>query len=116
MNVAGSGKIAGIDLAGSYILGVIYDDDSLSLDMDFRLEESHPKYTPAGDADGCFHKGYVRFAAIEELRLRKSQAAPDDNLNLSVIYAAEFSDDHVVIDSAWGEIEVAAATIQVVVD
>jgi hypothetical protein len=111
-----SGKIEGIDLARSYIMGVIYDDATLTLDMDFRLRETHPKYTHPGTLDGCYRNGFIRFTNIEDLRLTKSPSAPNDVRNLSIIYKSEFHDDHVVIDSAWGEIEVSASTIQVVVD
>jgi len=111
-----SSKIAGIDLVRSYILDVISDDSTLTLDMDFRLRESHPRYTNPGTLDGCYRRGYIRFAQIEDLRLNKSPTAPKDVRNLSIIYSTEFHDDFVHIDSAWGEVEVSASTIQVVVE
>jgi hypothetical protein len=106
-------KLRGIDFPGSYLMNVIYDDESLTLEMDFALLPEHPKYVaPQTDAEGCYREGYVRFADIGDLRLNKAKTAGD----LSTISAFEFKGEHVSISSGWGEVEVTAKSIRVVVD
>lgn len=110
-------KLAGIDLDRSYILGVIYDDESLTLEMDFRLEPGHPKYrAPAAEADGCFNKGFVRFSDMDDLRLRKTKVGEDQKVDLSIINSATIDADYAFIDSGWGEIELTAQSIQIAFD
>lgn len=117
MSEGGDPKLAGIDLPGSYVLGVIYDDESLTLEMDFHLLESHPRFQPpAAEADGCYCKGFIRFADLEDLRLRK--ASPDEGreVNYSDIYSATIEGDYANISSGWGEIELTARSIRVALD
>lgn len=107
-------KLKGIDFANSYLLNVIYDDESLTLEMDYALEQAHPKYTaPEAGTDGCFRNGFIRFADIVDLRLDKARNATGD---LSVINSAEYRGDHVAISGGWGEVEVTARSIRVEVD
>jgi hypothetical protein len=109
--------IAGFDLEKSYILSVIYDDVSVTLDMDFFLLEDHPAYQPPADGeDGCFRHGYIRLADIDDLRLRKADLPNDKQANLSVIQAATIDGDYVFISSAWGEIECTAQSIRFALD
>ena len=61
-------KLTGIDLDTSYILGVIYDDDSLTLEMDFHLLADHPRYEALDSEEGCYRKGFIRFADFDDLR------------------------------------------------
>ncbi|WP_128892459.1 hypothetical protein [Erythrobacter sp. HKB08] len=114
---AGHPKLEGIDIEGSYILGVIYDDVSLTLEMDFRLKESHPKYAePAEGEDGCFRQGFIRFADMDDLRLRKAKAEEGKEVDYSDIYSATFDGDYANIASGWGEIELTAQSIQIALD
>ncbi|WP_338446004.1 hypothetical protein V5F89_12730 [Pelagerythrobacter marensis] len=117
MGEGGDPKTAGIDLAASYILGVIYDDESLTLEMDFRLLESHPRYEPPDDgAEGCYRKGFIRFADLDDLRLRKAKPEDGRELDYSDIYSATIDGDYANIASGWGEIELTAQSIQIALD
>ncbi len=110
-------KLAGIDLETSYILGVIYDDESLTLEMDFHLLDSHPRYEAAeGDAEGCYRKGFVRFADLDDLRLRKARPEDGREVDYSDIYSATIEGDYANISSGWGEIELTAQSIQIALD
>ncbi len=116
--MAGGGhpKLAGIDLPTSYILGVIYDDESLTLEMDFHLMEGHPRYAAPDGDEGCYSKGFVRFADFDDLRLRKTKVEDGREVNYSDIYSATLEGDYAMISSGWGEIELTARSIQIVVD
>ena len=109
-------KLTGIDLDTSYILGVIYDDDSLTLEMDFHLLSDHPRYEAPDSDEGCYRKGFIRFADFDDLRLRKTRVAEGKVIDLSVINSATIEGEYAFIDSGWGEIELTARTIQVAVD
>ena len=108
-------KLKGIDFPNSYLMNVIYDDESLTLEMDYALQPTHPKYAAAPEGDqGCFRQGFIRFADIIDLRLAKAKAG--EGADLSTITAAECKGDHVAISSGWGEVEVTARSIRVAVD
>lgn len=109
-------RLSGIDLDKSYILGVIYDDDSLTLEMDFHLLPGHPHYEPTDSDEGCYRKGFVRFADFDDLRLRKARAAEGEDVDLSVINSATIEGEYAFIDSGWGEIELTARVIQIALD
>lgn len=109
-------KLAGIALETSYILGVIYDDESLTLEMDFHLLEGHPRYTAPDSDEGCFGKGFIRFADIDDLRLKRSKAAEGEEVDYSVIHSATIEGEYAFIDSGWGEIELTARSIQIALD
>ena len=114
--MAAADQLAGIELDKSYILGVIYDDESLTLEMDFRLAPGHPRYEqPEGD-DGCYRNGFIRFADIDDLRLRKAKVEPGQDVNYSDVYSATIDGDYANISSGWGEIELTARSIRVAVD
>ena len=109
-------KLAGIEIETSYILGVIYDDDSLTLEMDFHLLESHPSFKPTDEDEGCYRKGFIRFANMDDLRLKKAKAAEGEEVDLSDIYSAQFEGDYAFLSSGWGEIELTAKSIQIALD
>jgi len=111
-------KLAKIDLDRSFILGVIYDDSSLTLEMDFRLEADHPDFKAPAEAgdDGCFKQGFVKFSELDDLRLRKTKVEEGNNADLSIINSATISADYAFIDSGWGEIELTAQTIRIAFD
>jgi hypothetical protein len=109
-------KLAGIDIETSYILGVIYDDESLTLEMDFHLLEDHPAYTAPDGDEGCYKQGFVRFADMDDLRLNKAKPSDDKEVDLSDIYSAQFEGDYAFISSGWGEIELTAKSIQIALD
>jgi hypothetical protein len=110
-------KLEGIDIDSSYILGVIYDDQSLTLEMDFRLLDGHPKFAAAaGSDDGCYRKGFIRFADLDDLRLRKAKPEDGREVDYSDIYSATIEGDYANISSGWGEIELTAQSIQIALD
>jgi len=109
-------KLDGIDLDKSYIMGVIYDDESLTLEMDFKVLEGHPRYEQTDDAEGCYRRGFIRFADFEDLRLKKNKAKDDGDVDFSIIHSATVEGDYAFIDSGWGEIELTAQSIRVAVD
>lgn len=109
-------KLVGMDLDKSYILGVIYDDESLTLEMDFKLTDQHPRFEPTQDAEGCYRKGFIRFAQFDDLRLRKTKVEDGEEVDLSDIYSATIEGDYANISSGWGEIELTAQSIQIALD
>lgn len=116
MGADAAGKLAGIDFASSYLLNVIYDDESLTLEMDWRLQPEHPRHEESGE-DGCYRQGFIRFADIVDLRLAKARGNDGGEVtDYSVIESASFEGDRVVVSSGWGQIEVRAGAIRVAVD
>ena len=109
-------KLEFVDLDSSYILGVIYDDESLTLEMDFRLLDGHPRHEPTDDAEGCYRKGFIRFSDFDDLRLRKAVVEDGKQTDYSVIRTATIEGDYAFIDSGWGEIELTAQSIRIAVD
>lgn len=110
-------KLLKIDLARSFILGVIYDDKSLALEMDFRLEADHPDFIPPQPGEeGCYKQGFVRFADLDDLHIKKTKVIEGQQQDLSVIHSAMITDDYAHIDSGWGEIELTAGSIRVAFD
>lgn len=104
-----------IDLKSSYILGVIYDDESLTLEMEFHVQEGHPRYAPQDDGE-CYLKGCIRFADIDDLRMKNENHEGDEEINLSIIKSAMIEDDYCFIHSNMGEIELTARSIQIILD
>jgi hypothetical protein len=113
---AGHPKLEAVDLEKSYILGVIYDDESLTLEMEFCILEGHPRYEQPEDDDGCYRKGFIRFADFDDLRLRKAKHEEGKEVNYSDIYSATIEGDYAFLSSGWGEIELTAQSIQIAVD
>ena len=109
-------KLENVDLDTSYILGVIYDDVSLTLEMDFHILEGHARFEPSDSEEGCYRKGFIRFSDMEDLRLKKSKAHDGGEVDLSVIDTATIEGDYCYIESGWGEIELTANSIQIAID
>lgn len=116
MSAISDPKLKGIDFERSFLLGVIYDDESLTLEMDFRLTESHPEYsTPPAGEDGCYRGGFVRFADIDDLQIDKTHA-DDKEVDYSIIYAVSGDGRNFQISSGWGDIKVVARSVRVQLD
>ncbi|MXO90108.1 hypothetical protein [Pontixanthobacter aquaemixtae] len=109
-------KLAGIDLKTSYILGVIYDDESLTLEIDFHLLDDHPSFGKPENEEGCYKQGFIRFSEMDDLRLKKTKSADGEEVDLSDIYSAQFEGDYAFLSSGWGEIELTAKSIQIALD
>ena len=52
MSTIGDPRFKGIDFDKSYVLGVIYDDESLTLELDFNLTPAHGAYVKPEPASG----------------------------------------------------------------
>ena len=110
-------RFEGIDFERSFLTGVIYDDESLSLEMDFRVTEQHARYTPpAPGEDGCYRGGYVRFADIDDLQIDKAKPVEGEDEDYSVIYSVAGDGQKFEFSCGWGEIKVAASSVRVALD
>ena len=110
-------RFKGIDFERSFLLGVIYDDESLTLEMDFRLTELHPEYTAPQDGDdGCYRGGFIRFADIDDLQIDKARADPSEQADYSVIYSVSGDGKNFGFSCGWGEIKVEARSVRVAFD
>lgn len=107
-------RFEGVDFRNSFLTGVIYDDESLTLEMDFRLTERHPQYSePQAGEEGCYRGGYVRFADIEDLQIDKAREDVDD---YSVIHSFSGDGHHFAVSSGWGELSVSARSVRLTLD
>ena len=110
-------RFDGIDFEHSYLTGVIYDDESLSLEMDFRLTERHPRYAqPDAGEEGCYRGGYIRFADIDDLQIDKAKPVEGQAEDYSVIYSVAGNGRTFEFSCGWGEIKVAAGSVRVALD
>jgi len=117
MGVISDPRFRGIDFEHSYLLGVIYDDESLTLEMDFRLTELHPEYlTPKDTDEGCYRGGFIRFADIDDLQIDKARTGQDDQVDYSIIYSVSGDGPNFEFSCGWGEIKVAARSVRVAFD
>jgi hypothetical protein len=109
-------RFEGIDFEHSYLLGVIYDDESLTLEMEFNLTADHPRYAaPADGEEGCFRQGFVRFADIEDLQISKARPGKGQ-ADYSTVYSLTGDGQKFEVSSGWGEIKVAAGSVRVALD
>ena len=110
-------RFDGIDFESSYLTGVIYDDESLTLELDFHLNERHPQYAPPEPGEeGCFRGGYVRFADIDDLQIDKAKPVEGEDEDCSVIYSVAGDGQKFEFSCGWGEIKVAAGSVRVALD
>ena len=110
-------RFKGIAFESSYLLGVIYDDESLTLEMDFNLTEGHPEYAaPASGDEGCYRGGYIRFADIEDLQIDKAKADEGADIDYSVIYSVSGDGKSFEFSCGWGEIKVSAGSVRIAFD
>lgn len=104
-----------IDVERSMLLGVVVDDDQLTLEMDFCLEPGHPDYeAPGNDAERCFHPGMIRFGGITTLNLERAHGGAGQRR-----YAIEsFAIDGTKFDMRcdWGAIHLQARSIRVLTE
>ena len=107
-------RFKGIDFENSYLTGVIYDDESLTLEMDFSLTELHPDYAaPQDGEDGCYRGGYIRFADIDELEIDKAPGVVED---YSIVYSVAGDGQRFEFSSGWGQIKVTAKSVRIAFD
>jgi hypothetical protein len=114
MSMISDPRFKGIDFERSYLTGVIYDDESLTLEMDFSLTELHPDYAPPQEGDeGCYRSGFIRFADIDDLQIDK---APDQVEDYSIVYAVSGDGQRFEFSSGWGQVKVAARSVRIALD
>jgi len=110
-------RFKGIDFQSSYLLGVIYDDESLTLEMDFSLTEDHPDYAaPQSAEEGCYRGGYIRFADIEDLSIDKAKVDAATGADYSEIYSVAGDGKNFDFSCGWGAIKVAARSVRIAFD
>jgi hypothetical protein len=116
MSTVSDPRFKGIDFERSYLLGVIYDDESLTLEMDFRLTETHPEHVAPQDGDeGCYRGGFIRFADIDDLQIDKARVEEGES-DYSIIYSVSGDGKNFEFSCGWGEIKVAARSVRVAFD
>ena len=110
-------RFEGIDFEHSFLTGVIYDDESLSLEMDFRVTEGHPRYAaPQPGEEGCYRGGYIRFGDIDDLQIDKAKPVEGAAEDYSIIYSASGDGQRFEFSTGWGEIKVAAGSVRIALD
>lgn len=100
----------------SMLLGVVVDDDQLTLEMDFCLTPDHPAYeAPGAGEDCCFHPGMIRFGGITRLTIERAEQ-PDAHQRRYAIQS--FAIDGTRFDMAcdWGTIHLQARSIRVLTE
>lgn len=99
----------------SKLLGVVVDDDQLTLEVDFCLEPGHPDYeAPGADEEGCFHPGVIRFGGITTLNLEREQAAAGQKRYAIQSFAIDGTRFDMRCD--WGAIHLQARSIRVLTE
>lgn len=99
----------------SMLLGVVVDDDVLTLEMDFCLEPGHPEYEAPGPGEECcFHPGKIRFGGIGSLMLKRTEG--DASRHRHAIRAFAIDGTRCQLASDWGAIELQARSIRVITD
>lgn len=117
MSAIADPRFKGIDFENSYLLGVIYDDESLTLEMDFRLTDLHPEYAaPRPGEEGCYRGGFIRFSDIDDLQIDKARQSENDQVDYSIIYSVAGDGKTFEFSCGWGEIKVAARSVRVAFD
>jgi hypothetical protein len=114
----GDPRFKGIDFERSYLLGVIYDDESLTLEMDFNLTEQHPRYAAPNEGEsGCYRSGYVRFAQIDDLQIDKAPTPEGEKpADYSIVYSVSGDGERFSFSTGWGEIKVSARSVRIALD
>ncbi|WAT18221.1 hypothetical protein OZN62_01185 [Aurantiacibacter sp. MUD11] len=108
-------KLDNISLEDSFVLDVIYDDVSVTLEMEFSVLPGHPRHELAA-ASGGLRPGFIQFSEVDDLRIKNSESAKAGAGNKFPVSSATIEGDYAFIDSSWGEIELTAQSIRVVVD
>ena len=109
-------RFADISVERSMLLGVVVDDDQLTLEMDFCLEPGHPAFERPGDGeDCCFHPGTIRFGGISTLNLARADV-PAGPQRRYAIQSFAIDGTKFAIACDWGTIHLQARSIRVSTD
>ena len=109
-------RFENIDITRSVLRAVIINDDELTLEMDFCLEEAHPDYeAPGADEDCCFHPGLLKFAGISKLGLDRAENAGETKRRFAI---QSFNIEGTKFDMSceWGDIHLQARSIRVLTE
>ena len=109
-------RFENIDIESSVLRAVIINDDELTLEMDFCLEEAHPDYEAPGEGeDCCFHPGLLKFAGISKLSLDRAEQPAEANRRFAI---KSFNIEGTKFDMAceWGTIHLQARSIRVLTE
>ncbi len=99
----------------SKLLGVVVDDDQLTLELDFCLEPGHPAYEAPGAGEDCFHPGMIRFSGITKLNLERAEQADSGQRRFAIqSFAVDGTRCDLVCD--WGAIHLQARSIRVLTE
>lgn len=100
----------------SMLLGVVVDDDQLTLELDFCLEPGHADYEDPGAAEECcFHPGIIRFGGITTLNLERAEQGGAGQRRFAI---QSFAIDGARFDMKcdWGAIRLQARSIRVLTE
>lgn len=109
-------RFKNIDIASSVLLGVVINDDELTLEMDFCLEPGHLEFEEPGEGEAyCFHPGMLRFAGISRLTLERAIDGAGTGRRFAIqsfnIEGTKFD-----MDCEWGAIHLQARSIRVLTE
>lgn len=97
------------------LLGVVVNDDQLTLEMDFCLQPGHPAYeAPGAGEEGCFHPGMIRFGGIITLSIERADPASGQRRFAIQAFAIEGTRFDITCD--WGTIHIQARSIRVLTE
>lgn len=109
-------RFENVDIGNSVLLGVVINDDALTLEMDFCLGEAHPDYEKPGDGDDlCFHPGLLKFAGISKLSLDRPEHSSDPKRRFAIT-AFSIEGTRFDMSSEWGDIHLQARSIRVLTE
>ncbi|MFW2350720.1 hypothetical protein [Qipengyuania sp.] len=109
-------RFENVDLVRSVLRAVIINDDELTLEMDFCLEEAHPDYeAPGVGEDCCFHPGLLKFAGISKLSLERAEHSPAA-VRRYAIQSFHIEGSRFDMACDWGTIHLQARSIRVLTE
>ncbi len=111
-------RFENIDIEKSCLLGVIINDDELTLEMDFCLDPEHPDYEDPGEGEECcFHPGMLRFAGIGKLQLNRSAVPEGEGMQRRfAIQSFQIEGTRFDMECDWGAIHLQARSIRVLTE
>ncbi|WP_375290015.1 hypothetical protein [Qipengyuania sp.] len=105
-----------VDIERSMLLGVVVDDDQLTLEMDFCLRPDHPDYERPGEGEECcFHPGTLRFGGITKLTLERTDHG-DTGQRRFRIQSFAIEGTRFDLQCDWGTIHLQARSIRVLTE
>ncbi len=109
-------RFENVDIEKSVLRAVIINDDELTLEMDFCLNEAHSEYeAPGEDDDRCFHPGLIKFAGISKLALDRAEH-PTGSSRRFAIQSFSIDGTKFAMSCDWGTINLQARSIRVLTE